>query len=69
MVKTYAAEAEKSAVRVNLVNPGPVATSMRAKAMPGEDPETLVKPEDIAETFLKLASPEFTGNGTILDCQ
>ena len=26
-------------MRVNLVNPGPVRTAMRAKAFPGEDPK------------------------------
>ena len=30
-----------ASVRVNLVNPGPVRTAMRAKAFPGEDPNTL----------------------------
>ena len=45
---------------------GPVATAMRAKAMPGEDPETLQKPEDLAELFVKLALPDFTKNGTVV---
>ncbi len=41
LVKTYAHELEDTSVRVNLVNPGPVRTAMRAKAFPGEDPNTL----------------------------
>ena len=44
-------------MRVNLVNPGPVRTQMRAKAFPGEDPETLPTPEDVVPLFLDLASP------------
>lgn len=67
LVKTYAGEVENTDVRANLVNPGPVATAMRAKAMPGENPETLPKPEDIAETFVKLALPATTANGEIVD--
>ena len=35
---TYAAECENTKVKVNLLNPGPMRTGMRAKAMPGEDP-------------------------------
>jgi NAD(P)-dependent dehydrogenase (short-subunit alcohol dehydrogenase family) len=66
LVKTYAAEVNDTNVRANLVNPGAVATAMRAKAMPGEDPETLPKPEDLAETFVRLALPGCTENGTIV---
>jgi NAD(P)-dependent dehydrogenase (short-subunit alcohol dehydrogenase family) len=66
LVKTYAAEVSDSDVRVNLINPGVVATAMRAKAMPGEDPATLAKPEDLAETFIRLALPELTENGTVV---
>ena len=66
LVKTYAAEVNDSPVRVNLVNPGPVATAMRAKAMPGEDPATLPKPEDLSEIFVQLALPECARNGEII---
>lgn len=66
LVKTYAAEMSDTNVRANLVNPGAVATAMRAKAMPGEDPATLPKPEDLAETFVRLALPGCTENGAIV---
>jgi NAD(P)-dependent dehydrogenase (short-subunit alcohol dehydrogenase family) len=66
LVKTYAAEVNDTNVRVNMISPGPVATAMRAKAMPGEDPNTLPKPEDLAELFVKLALPDFTENGTVV---
>ncbi|SDD61465.1 SDR family NAD(P)-dependent oxidoreductase [Kordiimonas lacus] len=58
LVMTYAAESRITGVKVNMVNPGPIRTSMRAKAVPGEDPETLPKPEQIAPLFVELASPE-----------
>jgi len=66
LVKTYAAEVSDTNVRVNLISPGAVATDMRAKAMPGEDPATLTNPEDLAETFVRLALPDCTENGTLV---
>jgi NAD(P)-dependent dehydrogenase (short-subunit alcohol dehydrogenase family) len=55
MVRTYAAETEQTRLRVNLINPGPTRTAMRAAAYPGEDPAALAPPERIAEAFLALA--------------
>lgn len=63
LVTTYAKEIEKTSVRANLVNPGPTRTGMRAKAFPGENPESLPPPEHLAETMIRLAEPSFTGNG------
>lgn len=60
---TYAAEMTKTKVRVNLVNPGPTRTRMRAQAFPGEDPKTLPPPKAVADTFVTLADPAFTENG------
>ncbi len=45
-------------IRVNAVNPGPVATEMRHQAFPDEDPRTLKKPEDILDAFVYLASDD-----------
>lgn len=67
LAKTYAHEVEDTPVRINLLNPGPVATAMRAKAMPGEDPQELPQPEDLAETFIQLALPECETNGETVD--
>jgi NAD(P)-dependent dehydrogenase (short-subunit alcohol dehydrogenase family) len=67
LVRTYAAETVKTAVRVNLLNPGPVRTRMRAQAMPGEDPMSLPGPEAVAEAFLGLASPELRETGEVFD--
>ena len=51
---SYAAEVKNSNLRVNVIDPGVVATKMRASAFPGEDPEKLSTPEEVAEQFLKL---------------
>ena len=63
LVITYAREVERTGIRVNLVNPGPTRTAMRAQAFPGEDPESLRPPEHLVETLIRLAEPSFTGHG------
>lgn len=65
LAKTWAAEVATTNVRVNLVNPGPVATQMRAKAMPGEDPSTIPQPDDLGPLLVKLAKEDVTTNGDI----
>jgi NAD(P)-dependent dehydrogenase (short-subunit alcohol dehydrogenase family) len=67
LVKAYAAEVARTNVRANLVAPGGVATAMRARAFPGEDPARLAKPEDVAPLFLELAAEACAANGEILN--
>jgi NAD(P)-dependent dehydrogenase (short-subunit alcohol dehydrogenase family) len=67
LARTYAAETEKTAIRTMLINPGPLRTRMRQSAMPGEDPQTLKTPEDLAPHILKLALPSWTESGKIYD--
>jgi NAD(P)-dependent dehydrogenase (short-subunit alcohol dehydrogenase family) len=67
LVRTYAAETESTPVRVNLVNPGPTRTRMRAQLMPGEDPMTLPPPELVAEKIVALCLPGFTESGRLYD--
>ncbi|HZV92110.1 MAG TPA: SDR family NAD(P)-dependent oxidoreductase [Caldimonas sp.] len=67
LVKTYAHELADTPVRVNLVNPGPVRTAMRAKAFPGEDPSTLPAPEELVPMFLEFASPTCELNGRVVN--
>jgi len=67
LVRSYADEIANTPVRVNLVNPGPTRTVMRAKAFPGEDPASLKPPEHVVETFVKLAEPACTDNGKLFD--
>lgn len=66
MVQCWADETEQSNLRINLVNPGPVRTKMRAKAMPGEDPDTLPQPKDIAKRLVPLLSPDWRTHGEII---
>ncbi|WP_259780200.1 SDR family NAD(P)-dependent oxidoreductase [Aestuariispira ectoiniformans] len=68
LVKVYAAEVEKiTSVRANLISPGPIATALRAKAYPGEDPTTLPKPADIVGTFVEMAEAGFDKSGEIIE--
>jgi NAD(P)-dependent dehydrogenase (short-subunit alcohol dehydrogenase family) len=66
LVKTYAAEIEKTSVRANLLGPGIVRTRLRARVFPGEDPMTLKPPECVADAFLELALPECAKNGELV---
>ncbi len=65
LIKTYALEVAETPVRANMINPGPVRTSMRAKAFPGEDPNTLPEPAELGALFVELASPQCTANGEL----
>jgi NAD(P)-dependent dehydrogenase (short-subunit alcohol dehydrogenase family) len=67
LVKVYADEVANTPVRVNLVNPGPTRTAMRAKAFPGEDPASLKPPDHVVETCIKLALPGCADNGKLFD--
>lgn len=62
---TYAAECKDTTVKVNLLNPGPMRTAMRAKAMPGEDPATLPTTDEIAPQIVEMLSPSFAENETV----
>lgn len=69
LVQTYAGEVAKTNIRVNIVNPGGVRTSMRAQAFPGEDPMSLVTPDDVTDIFVKLAAIDCEFHGAILNAQ
>ncbi len=60
---TYAAECAPTNIRVNLLNPGPMRTLMRAKAMPGEDPSTLPRPEEVTPLVVEMLSPAYAQSG------
>lgn len=62
----YAAEMANTRVRVNLVNPGGTRTRMRAQAMPGEDPETLPHPDEIAPLFVELGEAACTRHAQLV---
>jgi len=58
LVMTYAQEVERTNLRVNLFNPGPMRTKMRAQAFPGENPDTLPEPEALTAAALALVSDD-----------
>jgi NAD(P)-dependent dehydrogenase (short-subunit alcohol dehydrogenase family) len=68
LARTYAAETVSTKVRVNLLNPGPTRTRMRAAAMPGEDPAGLKTAEPVADKIVELCLPEFQETGSLYDC-
>ena len=57
LATTYADEVDNTAIRVAVVNPGPMRTLMRQRAFPGEDPMTLPPPEEIVPLILELVGP------------
>ena len=65
-VSCYAKESEITSLKVNLLNPGATRTAMRAKAVPGEDPETLPEPADLAPLIVEMLSPDYAANDTIV---
>ena len=66
MVRTWAAELQKTRVRVNLIDPGAVRTEMRAAAYPGEDPGSLAPPEAVTDGFVDLAGAECVRHGELV---
>jgi len=69
LARTWAQEMAKTNLKINLVNPGAVRTSMRADAYPGEDPETLPHPDEITDIFVRLASEDFDRTGETFNAQ
>ncbi|NVN86612.1 MAG: SDR family oxidoreductase [Rhodopseudomonas sp.] len=68
LVRVWAKEtATTTPIRVNLFNPGPTRTKMRAKVMPGEDPQTLTTPDQVAELIVPMCLPSWSAAGQIYD--
>jgi NAD(P)-dependent dehydrogenase (short-subunit alcohol dehydrogenase family) len=63
LVRTYAGEVAKTNLRINLIDPGIVATKLRAAGFPLENAGRLRQPEDVVDGFLDLASPACTWHG------
>jgi NAD(P)-dependent dehydrogenase (short-subunit alcohol dehydrogenase family) len=66
LVLTWAQEIATTTVRVNLFDPGVVATRMRANAFPGENPTTLVAPDVVAPALAALCLPGEGRNGALI---
>jgi NAD(P)-dependent dehydrogenase (short-subunit alcohol dehydrogenase family) len=66
LVLSYAEEVRNvSPVRIAIVDPGATATTMRARAFPGEDPATLKPPGAVAEAMLDLLRGDFETGRTL----
>jgi len=52
-----------------MINPGGTATSMRATAFPGEDPNTLPSSGAIAPAFLQLLSSDCQDHGRLFQAR
>jgi NAD(P)-dependent dehydrogenase (short-subunit alcohol dehydrogenase family) len=62
LLATYAAEVERlSPLRVAIIDPGATRTEMRARAYPGEDPQTVKAPEVVADRLVELLVQGFEG--------
>ncbi|HEY7687737.1 MAG TPA: SDR family NAD(P)-dependent oxidoreductase [Dongiaceae bacterium] len=67
IVRMYAVEiAPTSALRVNLIDPGRVGTSLRARAYPGEKRENLPTPDSVTEPFVRLAEASCEEQGSLV---
>lgn len=67
LARSWAAEAVNLPLRVNSVIPGNARTAMRAQAMPGEDPETVPHPSDVAARILPAVARDVTETGMVWD--
>ena len=57
---SYAEEVKNLApVKVAILDPGATATTMRARAYPGEDPATLKPPSTVADALIELLKSDF----------
>lgn len=65
MVQLYAAENAGGALKVNLLDPGAVATRMRARAYPGEDADALPQPAAVTDLFVRLCTASLQDSGQI----
>ena len=67
LVRSWAQETAASSIRVNLFNPGPSRTRMRATVFPGEDPQTLETPDAAAALIVPMCAPDWTATGKLFD--
>jgi NAD(P)-dependent dehydrogenase (short-subunit alcohol dehydrogenase family) len=67
LARAWAQETANTPLRVNLFNPGPTRTRVRAMVFPGEDPLTLETPAQVAELILPMCAPAWTETGRLYD--
>jgi NAD(P)-dependent dehydrogenase (short-subunit alcohol dehydrogenase family) len=66
MARTYAAEIRRTSVRVNLVDPGPMRSRLRAQAYPGEAPDKAPLPATRTDVFVTLAAADCERHGELI---
>ncbi len=67
LARAWAQETANTPLRVNLFNPGPTRTRLRATVFPGEDPLTLNTPDQVAELILPMCAPAWAETGKLYD--
>lgn len=67
LARVWANETATTPLRVNLFNPGPIRTKMRAVVMPGEDPLTLKTADQVAEPIVAMCLPSWQETGKLYD--
>jgi NAD(P)-dependent dehydrogenase (short-subunit alcohol dehydrogenase family) len=65
LARTWAGETNRLPLRIISVDPGGTRTAMRAKAFPGEDPDTLPHPSEVARELVKLTGPDMRETGKL----
>ena len=67
LARVWAHETASTSLRVNLFNPGPIRTRMRAAVFPGEDPMTLDTSEQAADLIVPMCLPSWNDSGKFYD--
>jgi NAD(P)-dependent dehydrogenase (short-subunit alcohol dehydrogenase family) len=67
LARVWANETALTPLRVNLFDPGPIRTRMRAAVFPGEDPLALDTPEQAAEFIVPMCLPSWNESGKLYD--
>src|SRR3954468_23061907 len=67
LARVWAQETAATSIRVNLFDPGPIRTRMRASIFPGEDPNTLDTPEQVAEFIVPMCAATWSETGKLFE--
>lgn len=66
LIQSWAEETRDTPLRVNLADPGPVATALRRVGFPGEDQSKIPQPTDVAKGLADMCSPAETRHGEMI---
>ena len=66
LVLSWAGEVATTPLRVNLFDPGPMRTRLRATAFPGEDPASVSPADDAAAALAELCLPDENRHGKVI---